>query len=101
MKSIVATAAAALMLAAPVVSFAQQPSNQGPTRAQVIQELVDLESVGYQPARGNDANYPEDIQAAQQRLDQKRLAQKKAATSYGAAVSGTVEAGKPTAARVQ
>ncbi|KVE38231.1 DUF4148 domain-containing protein [Burkholderia sp. TSV86] len=101
MKSIAATAAAALMLAAPVVSFAQQPSSQGLTRAHVIQELVDLESVGYQPARGNDTNYPEDIQAAQQQLDRKRLAQQKAATSYGAAVSGIAEAGKPAAAHVQ
>ncbi|TOZ53150.1 hypothetical protein DIJ60_19005, partial [Burkholderia pseudomallei] len=73
MKSIVVTAAAALVLAAPVVSFAQSSSGSL-TRAQVIQELVDLESVGYQPSRGNDNTYPDDIQAAQRRLDAKRLA---------------------------
>ncbi|AIO70388.1 DUF4148 domain-containing protein [Burkholderia oklahomensis] len=95
MKSIVATAAAALVLAAPVVSFAQSP-NGSLTRAQVIQELVDLESVGYQPSRGNEATYPEDIQAAQRRLDAKRLAARKAAESaYGPAVAGAAQAGKP------
>lgn len=97
MKSIVVTAAAALVLAAPAVSFAQS-SNGSLTRAQVIQELVDLESVGYQPSRGNDNTYPDDIQAAQRRLDAKRLATRKTAeTAYGPAVAGTAQAGKPAA----
>ena len=46
MKSLVVTAAAAVLLVAPALSFAQ--SAQSPvTRAQVLQELIDLESVGY------------------------------------------------------
>ncbi|AGK50297.1 MULTISPECIES: DUF4148 domain-containing protein [Burkholderia] len=97
MKSIVVTAAAALVLAAPAVSFAQS-SNGSLTRAQVIQELVDLESVGYQPSRGNDNTYPDDIQAAQRRLDAKRLAARKAAeAAHGPAVAGAAQAGKPAA----
>ncbi|AOJ83440.1 hypothetical protein WS86_22490 [Burkholderia savannae] len=97
MKSIVVTAAAALVLAAPVVSFAQS-SNGSLTRAQVVQELVDLESVGYQPSRGNETTYPGDIQAAQRRLDAKRLAARKAAeAAYGPAVAGAAQAGKPAA----
>ncbi|ABC35925.1 conserved hypothetical protein [Burkholderia thailandensis E264] len=97
LKSIVVTAAAALVLAAPAVSFAQS-SNGSLTRAQVIQELVDLESVGYQPSRGNDNTYPDDIQSAQRRLDAKRLAARKAAeAAYGPAVAGAAQAGKPAA----
>ncbi|MCA8302196.1 DUF4148 domain-containing protein [Burkholderia seminalis] len=85
MKSLVVTAAAAVLLAAPALSFAQQA--QAPvTRAQVLQELIDLESVGYNPARGEADNYPDDIMAAQQRLQAKRLAEHKAAqAAYGPA----------------
>ncbi|AOJ04349.1 MULTISPECIES: DUF4148 domain-containing protein [Burkholderia] len=97
MKSIVVTVATALVLAAPVVSFAQS-ANGSLTRAQVIQELADLESVGYQPSRGNETTYPDDIQAAQRRLEAKRLAARKAAESaHGPAVAGATQAGKPAA----
>ena len=93
MKSLVVTAAAAVLLAAPALSFAQSaPSHV--TRAQVLQELVDLESVGYNPARGEAGNYPEDILAAQARLDAKRAAQ----AAYGPTGAPATESGaaKPT-----
>ncbi len=95
MKSLV-TAAAVVMLAAPALSFAQ--ASYGPlTRAQVVQELVDLESVGYQPSRGNESTYPDDIQAAQQRLAEKRLAARKAGeAAYGPAAAGATQAGVRT-----
>ncbi|AOJ28537.1 MULTISPECIES: DUF4148 domain-containing protein [Burkholderia] len=93
MKSLVVTAAAAVLLAAPALSFAQQA--QAPvTRAQVLQELIDLESVGYNPARGEADNYPDDIMAAQQRLQAKRLAEHKAAqAAYGPAGQPATESG--------
>ncbi|MBZ5789098.1 DUF4148 domain-containing protein [Burkholderia sp. LMG 32019] len=93
MKSLVATAAAAVLLAAPALSFAQ--SAQSPvTRAQVLQELIDLESVGFNPARGESVNYPDDILAAQERLHEKRLAQHKAARdAYGPAGEPATESG--------
>lgn len=49
MKSLIATFAAAAVLAVPAVSFAQQVSAQnGPvTRAQVKAELAALENAGY------------------------------------------------------
>ncbi|WP_093634054.1 DUF4148 domain-containing protein [Paraburkholderia aspalathi] len=56
------------LVATPTLSFAQTGSHSSPTRAQVRQELVDLESVGYDPSRGDDADYPEDILNAKQRL---------------------------------
>lgn len=94
MKSIVA--AATLMLAVPVLSFAQS-SNAPLTRAQVMQELADLESVGYEPSRGNELNYPDDIQAAQRRLAEKRAAERKLAESaYGPAAAARL-ASSPSA----
>ncbi|MFP3595073.1 DUF4148 domain-containing protein, partial [Chryseobacterium sp. SIMBA_038] len=72
MKSIIVTfatlcAAATVLLAAPRASYAQSPL----TRAQVRQELLDLESVGYDPSAGDADNYPEGIVAAQVRLEEK------------------------------
>ncbi|CAN0625702.1 conserved exported protein of unknown function [Burkholderia multivorans] len=95
MKSFVAAAAAVALLAAPVASFAQSSASPA-TRAQVIQELKDLESVGYNPARGEAGDYPSDIMAARQRLDAKRLAQRDAdEADYGPAEAVHVESGRP------
>ncbi|MGF6726609.1 Ni/Co efflux regulator RcnB [Paraburkholderia sp. GAS41] len=66
MKSLIYAVAAVAVFAAPVVSFAQ--SNEPVTRAQVQAELSALEQVGYDPARGEDVHYPDDIQAALMRL---------------------------------
>ncbi|WP_407671883.1 DUF4148 domain-containing protein [Paraburkholderia acidiphila] len=99
-----------MMAIVPAVSFAQVNSTQnGPvTRAQVLQELVDLESVGYNPASANDVNYPEDVQSAMRRLAEKRandarLAQTRqqqeqvAQSGYGAPPAQNGEAGAPAA----
>jgi hypothetical protein len=72
MKSFIYAAVAATILAAPALSFAQQ-STAPVTRAEVRAELVALEKAGYNP---NDwINYPENLQAAQQRVDAERIAQ--------------------------
>ncbi|RXV67155.1 DUF4148 domain-containing protein [Burkholderia stabilis] len=93
MKSLVVTAAAAVLLAAPALSFAQSAKSPV-TRAQVLQELIDLESVGFNPARGEVGNYPEDIMAAQERLQTKRLAEQKAAqAAYGPTGEPATESG--------
>ncbi|CAN0626375.1 conserved exported protein of unknown function [Burkholderia multivorans] len=95
MKSFVAAAAAAVLLAAPVAAFAQSSASPA-TRAQVIEELKDLESVGYNPARGEAGDYPNDIMAAQQRLDAKRVAQRDTdEAAYGPAEAVHVESGRP------
>ncbi|MGU7780793.1 DUF4148 domain-containing protein [Burkholderia sp. PU8-34] len=93
MKSLVVATAAAVLLTAPALSFAQ--SSKSPvTRAQVLQELYDLESVGYNPSLGDAGNYPADITAAQERLAAKRLAEGKAAqAAYGPAGTPGAEAG--------
>lgn len=76
-------------LAAPAFAFAQ--SNGPVTRAQVRAELVQLEKAGYSPG-GEDVNYPQDIQAAEQRVAEQRGI---ASSSYGAAANGTSGSGMP------
>ncbi|HHL4083260.1 DUF4148 domain-containing protein [Burkholderia sola] len=47
------------------------------TRAQVRDELMRVEAAGYDPAKGDDGEYPADIQAAEAKLaeqDRARLA---------------------------
>ncbi|AOI64186.1 hypothetical protein WS98_00730 [Burkholderia territorii] len=56
-------------------AFAQ--SNAPLTRAQVRDELIRLEAAGYDPSKGDDGEYPADIQAAMAKLaeqDRARMA---------------------------
>ena len=87
MKSLIKVVAVAIVLAAPVVSFAQ--SNPQPlTRAQVRADLIKAEKAGYSPLAWADYPYGE-IQAAEFRA----AAQKAAASGYGSGSSGTSQAG--------
>jgi Domain of unknown function (DUF4148) len=100
MKSLIKAVAIAAVLAAPVVSFAQS-SQQPITRAEVRGELIQLEHAGYNPATSNDANYPADVQAAEQRVQAQNPAlaqtQPTADTSgYGAPMSGSTQSGAMT-----
>jgi hypothetical protein len=65
-KTLVCIALAASALAAPALSFAQ--SNAPVTRAEVRADLVRVEQAGYNPSRGDDADYPADIQAAEAKI---------------------------------
>ncbi|RQS14708.1 DUF4148 domain-containing protein [Burkholderia sp. Bp9002] len=91
MKSIIYAAIAASVLATPLASFAQ--SEQGLTRDQVKAELVQLEQNGYKP-QASDSQYPNDIQAAEQRIQpsQPMLAHADA-SGYGAATVGAAQSG--------
>ncbi|MBN3813652.1 DUF4148 domain-containing protein [Paraburkholderia sp. Ac-20347] len=66
MKSLIQAVAVAVALVAPVASFAQ--SNAPVTRAQVRAELVQLEKAGYRPGDGDNAHYPDAIQAAEAKV---------------------------------
>ena len=66
MKSLIQAVVIAAVLAAPVASFAQ--SNQPVTRAQVREQLVQIEKAGYNPARSNPNEYPANVQAAEARV---------------------------------
>jgi len=89
MKSLIQAVIAVAVLSAPVASFAQ--SNAPVTRAQVRAELAQLAQVGYHAGDGDNARYPEDIQAAEARV----AAQNSAATGYGGSTSGTSASGRP------
>ncbi|RQS33701.1 DUF4148 domain-containing protein [Burkholderia sp. Bp8992] len=92
MKSIIYAAIAASVLAAPIASFAQ--SEQGLTRDQVKAELVQLEQNGYKPL-ASDSQYPNDIQAAEQRVQPNQPTLAQADTSgYGAVATGAGQAGR-------
>ncbi|AOL05755.1 MULTISPECIES: DUF4148 domain-containing protein [Burkholderia] len=106
MKSVIVTiatvaATATVLLAAPSASYAQS-SHSTLTRAQVRQELFDLESVGYDPAAGDGGNYPDDIVAAQERLAAKRLAERKnTEAAYGSSGAPGTYSGAPAVAAVK
>jgi Domain of unknown function (DUF4148) len=89
MKSLIKAVAVALVLAAPVASFAQ--SNEPLTRAEVRAQLVQVENAGYRPGVGQDLNYPADVQAAEARV----AAQHGSAQSsgYGSATNGSSQSG--------
>ncbi|KWF11412.1 DUF4148 domain-containing protein [Burkholderia pseudomultivorans] len=88
MKSLVYAVVAATALSASVGAFAQ--SNV--TRAQVRNELVQLEQAGYKPSQSSPY-YPADIQAAQARVAGDN-------SGYGAQPAPVVQGGAP-AAKVQ
>jgi Domain of unknown function (DUF4148) len=87
MKSAIYAAIVASIVAAPVASFAQQ---NGPvTRAQVRQELAQLEKAGYNPSL-SDPHYPDNVQAAEARVQAQQGTEQ---TSAGAWIGGTVQSG--------
>ncbi|EHP44634.1 hypothetical protein OR16_01350 [Cupriavidus basilensis OR16] len=80
MKAIVRTVLLSCALVVPALSFAQ--SVQAPvTRAEVRADLIRLEQAGYRPAHGDNATYPQDIQAAEAKV----AAEDAASASAGAA----------------
>ncbi len=89
MKSLIQSVAVAVAILAPLTSFAQ--SNSQITRAQVRAELVQLEKAGYNPARGEDPNYPADIQAAEAKV----AATNGNTSGYGGATNASSDAGAP------
>lgn len=93
MKSLIRAVAIATLIAAPVASFAQ--SNQPVTRAQVRAELVQLEKAGYNPL-GDQNDYPNNIQAAQRRVDEQKTVAQADTSGYGAATSGSSQGGART-----
>ena len=65
MKTVTCLVIALGILASPVLSFAQNtaPLARAEVRAEVRAGLFRVETVSYNPAAGDDANYPADIQA--------------------------------------
>lgn len=90
-----AVTAAALVI--PAVSYAQSGNDRPLTRAEVRQQLIDIEQAGYNPATANDIDYPADVQAAQRRLAQTKMANQNGAgantSGYGAPANNATQSG--------
>ena len=93
MKSLIKAVAVALVLAAPVASFAQ--SNQPVTRAQVRAELVQLEKAGYNPSASDDTTYPVQLQAAEARVAAQNGTAQAATSGVGGVTNGASQSGRP------
>lgn len=106
MKSLIYGAIAASVLAAPMVSFAQQ-ANAPVTRAQVRAELEELVRAGFNPS--DRIHYPDNLWAAQRRVQEQHALAQNAPTSapvtaaqsesasYGPSTSGSSQSA-PSAA---
>lgn len=86
MKSLVYAMVAASALSIPLASYAQSTENGPVTRAQVRQELIDLQQAGWRPT-ARDPYYPDDLQAAEQRVHSQQ--------GYGGVAAGTSQSGAP------
>lgn len=86
MKHLIEAVVIAVAVTAPVASFAQQ--NAPVTRAQVRAEIVQLANAGYHVGDGDNASYPDAIQAAEA-----RVAASNGNTGYGGVPSGSSQAG--------
>lgn len=99
MKALIRTVLISCALAAPTLSFAQ--SAQAPlSRADVRADLIRLEQAGYQPGRGDNANYPRDIQAAEAKVQAEDAASANGATANAqaqlqATANMSIERGQP------
>jgi hypothetical protein len=94
MKSLLKAVVIVASLAASVTAFAQ--SNSPVTREQVRAELVALEQAGYHVGDGDQASYPEAIQAAEARI----AANQNAGTSgFGGSAAGGSESGRPAVSK--
>jgi Domain of unknown function (DUF4148) len=93
MKSFLNAIALAAILVAPITSFAQ--TDQPLTRAQVREQLVQIERAGYTPGASDSYNYPENIKAAEARV----AAQNNGAqnSGYGSPLSSSSQSGQPVA----
>jgi hypothetical protein len=85
----------AAALSAPAVTFAQ---SSGPvTRAQVRNEIVQLERAGYHPGDGDQTNYPEALQQAKTRVAQAAAA----SSGFGGVANGSSASGSRMTAAPQ
>ncbi|CAE6722782.1 DUF4148 domain-containing protein [Paraburkholderia haematera] len=89
MKSLIKAVVIVASLAASAAVFAQ--SNSRITREQVRAELVQLQQAGYRVGDGDEAHYPDAIQAAQARI----AAQNSSMSGYGGSVAGASQSGRP------
>lgn len=92
-KSLVQAVAIAVALTAPIASFAQ--SAQPLTRAQVREELMELEATGYDPV-ADEIQYPANLHAAETVLAARKNDSALASaeqTGFGTSAAGSSQSG--------
>ncbi|KML60773.1 hypothetical protein VL15_08220 [Burkholderia cepacia] len=89
MKTMKHAACAILLIGAVFAAHAQPASTL--TRAQVRQELAELQAAGYRTSLASSPDFPENMQAIMQRAAQARGED----AGYGSEGRGNVESGKP------
>lgn len=92
MNSRILIAAIATAIALPVTAHAQSDVS-GTTRAQIRQEIVQLECAGYQPARVDNATYPDDLLAAETQIRAAGATDSYANNAVGGATDGLSDSG--------
>ena len=78
--------AGAVLMATSASVYAQTssaPAAHQLTRAEVRHELEELEAAGYNPAQGDEFDYPADIQAAEAKVAAKHQAERSAVMGLG------------------
>ncbi|AUT74782.1 MULTISPECIES: DUF4148 domain-containing protein [Paraburkholderia] len=86
MKLVANVAVISAVLLLPLAAYAQ--SSAPLTRAEVRQQVIELENAGYNPSTSDSTAYPENIQAAQNRLNAA-----KAGGGYGGVADSSVSSG--------
>jgi hypothetical protein len=85
----------AAAIAFPIASHAQEATSTV-TRAQVRAELVQLEKAGYTPGRANDPHYPDDIQAAEAKINAQQNTANYADSGFGGVQDSPTASGMRT-----
>ncbi|HDR9487416.1 MULTISPECIES: DUF4148 domain-containing protein [Burkholderia] len=89
MKTMKQAACACVLIGAAFAAHAQAASTL--TRAQVRQELVELQAAGYRTSLASSPDFPDDMQAIMRRAAQARGE----SAGYGSDGGANVESGKP------
>ncbi|CAH2774696.1 MAG: hypothetical protein CPDRYMAC_0494 [uncultured Paraburkholderia sp.] len=74
-------ASAALLTLTSTVHAQTATQSQPLTCAEVRHQLEELEAAGYDPSRGDDSNYPDDIQEAERKVAAMHAAETNAMTT--------------------
>ncbi|KVH67337.1 hypothetical protein WL05_07690 [Burkholderia ubonensis] len=84
-----------LIVAALIAGDAASAQTPAPlTRAQVLEELYQLEAAGYDPSAGDQGTYPADIQAAEAKVAAQRAARAAAAGANAPSAGLPAQAGR-------
>ncbi|WP_322040516.1 DUF4148 domain-containing protein [Burkholderia diffusa] len=95
MKTMKLAAYALVLIGSAVAAQAQAQAASTLTRAQVRQELAELQAAGYRPSLASGPDFPQSMQAIMQ-----RAAQARDAAGRGSDGHANVESGKPALPRV-